>query len=456
MPTADYNNKKILILGLGREGAASLRFFLENCPGATLGVADRASAAALSPAVSAILAQNPAIARHLGPDYLSWIDNYDVIVKSPGLPIHNAQIEAAFTQGKITSQTRIFFDLCPGHLIGVTGTKGKSTTSSIICSMLKKAGKKALLIGNIGTPMLDYLKDADSATYCVCELSAHQLYDLQKSPQIAVLLNIYPEHLDYYKNLSEYICAKANIAKFQSQNDLLVYNSANADVAVIAAHSSARKIAFNEYEWQYNGKTALIGKYNLENAKIGAIVGRELGINDDTINAAIAEFKPLDNRLEFVGNFNGADYYNDSLSTIQESAVAAIESLGPKLQTLIAGGFDRNQPFNKLAAAILKSGIESLILFPTTGEKIWQEVQKAVAVLQAAQGEVVIRPYFVDTMEEAVARALEITAPGRICALSAASASFGGFRDYAERGASFRQNLERLAADRAPEAAVNI
>ncbi len=456
MQADNYDNKKILILGLGREGAASLRFFLDNYPGATLGVADRATADQINPTVSAILMQNPAILRHLGSGYLSCLDSYDVIVKSPGLPIHIPQIAAAFAQGKITSQTRIFFDLCPGYLIGVTGTKGKSTTSSIVCSILKKAGKKALLIGNIGTPMLGYLRDVGPDTFCVCELSAHQLYDLQKSPRIAVLLNIYPEHLDYYKDLSEYIFAKSNIAKYQSQNDLLVYNSANIEVAAIAARSVARKIAFNEYEWRYEGKTALIGKYNLENAKIGAIIGRELGVDDNAINAAIAEFKPLDNRLEFVGNYNGADYYNDSLSTIQESAVAAIESLGLKLQTLIAGGFDRQQPFNKLAAAILKSGIESLILFPTTGEKIWREVQEAATTSGVAQNGLMVKPYFVETMEEAVARALETTAAGRICALSAASASFGGFRDYAERGASFRQNLERLAADCAPEAAVKI
>jgi UDP-N-acetylmuramoyl-L-alanine---L-glutamate ligase len=456
MNPAEFGGKKILILGLGREGLSTLRFFLDNYPDTFLGVADRAEESKVNPEIGEILAQNPAIRRHLGENYLSCLPDYDIIVKSPGLPIHLPEIEAAFAQGKITSQTRIFFDLCPGTLIGVTGTKGKSTTSSIIYAILKRADKKVSLVGNIGTPMIDFLKEADPDTFFVCELSAHQLYDLTKSPRIAVLLNIYPEHLDYYKDFSEYIFAKANIAKFQAKSDLLIYNSANHEVAQIAGRSPARKIAFNEYDWKYNGKTDLIGKYNLENAKIGAIVGLELGIKDDDINAAIADFKPLDNRLEFVGNFNGADFYNDSLSTIQESAVAAIESFGPGLQTLIAGGFDRHQPFDKLAAAILRSRIDSLILFPTTGERIWKEIESRAANENLATRLAQLKPYFVEKMDEAVARALESTAPGRICALSAASASFGGFRDYAERGASFRASLIRQAKTSAKEPAVKL
>jgi len=189
-----------LILGLGREGAATLKFILKNFPNTVLGVADRAEKSKISPTIRDILDQNPGIGRHLGDDYLASINDYDIIIKSPGLPIHIPEIETAFAQGKITSQTRIFFDLCPGVLIGVTGTKGKSTTSSIIYEIIRRSNKKVFLIGNIGTPMIDYLKDIDRDTFCVCELSAHQLYDLTKSPHIAVLLNIYPEHLDYYKD----------------------------------------------------------------------------------------------------------------------------------------------------------------------------------------------------------------------------------------------------------------
>ncbi len=449
-----YCGKKILILGLGREGAASLRFFLANYPQISLGVADKTDPENLSPQIKEILSQNPAIKTHLGDNYLESLAKYDLIVKTPGIPIHIPEIEKARGEGKIISQMAIFFEQYPGTIIGITGTKGKSTTSSIIHDVLCKGGKRVTLAGNIGTPVIDFLGGAGKEDYFVCELSAHQLYDLQKSPRIAVLLNIYPEHLDYYKDFSEYIFAKANIAKFQSKADFLIYNSANREVNQIAARSEAQKIAFNEYDWHYSGKTALIGKYNLENAKIGAIVGRLLAIKDTDIDAAIAEFKPLAHRLEFVGNFDGVDFYNDSLSTIQESAVAAIESFGSGLQTLIAGGFDRHQPFDKLGQAILDSEINNLILFPSTGQRIWEETRRTAALAGKTRRLQEIMPFFTDSMEEAVRWALSHTQARRIAALSAASASFGGFRDYADRGQSYRECLTRLAKSYSDAAAV--
>ena len=441
-----YDNKKILILGLGREGLISLKFFLENCPGSEIGVADRSDASQLNPEIKELVAQNPDIKVFEGKDYLSGLNDYDIIVKTPGIPIHIAEIEQAFRKGKITSQTEIFMRQCPGTIIGVTGTKGKSTTSSIIYEILKAAGKRASLVGNIGTPMLSFLKGSDKNDFFVCELSAHQLYGLKNSPHISVLLNLYQEHLDYYNDFNEYICAKANIAIHQTKEDYLIYNSANPEVNAIARASLAKKIAFNEYDWKFGGKTALIGDFNLENAKIGAIIGRIYGIGDDIIEQAISNFKPLDNRLEFVGNFNGVDCYNDSLSTIQESAVAAIRGLGDRVQTLIAGGFDRHQPFDKLAQTIMESNIETLLLFPKTGRRIWDEIEKRASAVGNGERLKAIKPYFVQTMEEAVKLALTNTGRGQICLLSAASASFGNFRDYAERGDCFKKCLAAVGA----------
>lgn len=439
-----FKGKKILILGLGREGLASLRFFLENCSDCQIGVSDKVDFDQLNPEAREIIARNAAIAIHSGEEYLSKLSDYDVIVKAPGIPIHIPEIEQAFAQGKMTSQTEIFLNQCPGTMIGVTGTKGKSTTSSIIYEILRNAGKNVALVGNIGTPMISFLKAADYDSFFVCELSVHQLYNLKKSPHISVLLNLYQEHLDYYKDFSEYIRAKANIAIHQSKSDYLIYNSADKEIFKIAQKSSANKIAFNEYEWTFEGKTALIGKFNLENAKIGAIIGRLLGIGDDIINKTITEFRPLSNRLEMVGNFNGADFYNDSLSTIQESAVAAIEGLGKRVQTLIAGGFDRHQPFEKLAGAILASDIKNLILFPPTGKRIWEEVENQARLLGQEGHFESLKPYFVQTMEEAATLAINNTECGRICLLSAASASFGNFRDYADRGDSYKKWLVLL------------
>jgi UDP-N-acetylmuramoylalanine--D-glutamate ligase len=445
MDLSFYRDKKILILGLGREGFDSLSFFLRICPGAEIGIADRIESDKLGPQFRDVMDKNPQIRAFLGENYLLAINDYDVIVKTPGIPIHIAEIEQAFVQDKITSQTEIFFEQCPGMIVGVTGTKGKSTTSSITYEVLKAAGKNVSLLGNIGTPMLSFLEGAGVESIFVCELSAHQLYNLKKSPHIAVLLNIYREHLDYYKDFEEYIRAKANIAIHQSEEDILIYNSSNAEVGAIAGKSKARKIAFNEYSWKYPEKTNLIGAFNLENAKIAAIIGRELGIKDEVIDRAIAEFKPLENRLEFVGNFNGVDYYNDSLSTIQESAVVAIEGFGGRVQTLIAGGYERNQPFEKLAESILASRIKNLVLFPTTGQRIWDQIKRVAGPSEKTARLAEIATFFTESMEEAVIYARKNTVAGSVCLLSAASASFNNFRDYADRGNQFRACVRKLA-----------
>lgn len=437
----DYRGKKILILGMAREGTDSLRYFLKHHPSLEVAAADRLEPQKLGESARELLKNNPQIRYFGGNGYLSAIDDYDLAVKSPGVPIHLPEIEAAFKQNKITSQSEIFFNECPGKIIGVTGTKGKSTTASIIYAILQCAGKKVFLLGNIGEPMLSYLDAGDKETFFVCELSAHQLYNLKRSPAAAVWLNIYPEHLDYYNNYNEYILAKANIALHQSKEDYFIYNSAIPEIAAIAAKSSAQKIAFNEYDWNFSGKTKLIGDFNMQNAKVGAIIGRLFGVSDEIIDAAIENFKPLDNRLEFVGSFAGIDCYNDSLSTIQESAVAAISVLGDRVKILIAGGFDRGQPFDKLAAAILSGSIETLILFLPTGSRIWQEIEDQAAILGKQERLAELRHYFAETMEEAVDLVFENGKNGQICLLSAASASFGGFADYADRGHRFKECL---------------
>ncbi len=437
----DYSGKKILILGLAREGIDSLRYFLEKYPTVQIAAADRAEAGKLSLAAAELLARNPQVRFFGGISYLETLDCYDLIVKSPGIPIHLPSVEAAFEKGKITSQTEIFFKECPGTIIGVTGTKGKSTTASIIYEIIKRSGKKTFLLGNIGEPMLSYLSRADKDTFFVCELSAHQLYNLKRSPHIAVVTNIYPEHLDYYKNYNEYILAKMNICLHQTKNDHFIYNGQIKEIIPWLKKTKAQKIDFSAIDWRFEGETALTGEFNMENAKIGAIVGRLLGVADNVIDAAIADFKPLPNRLEFVGNFGGIDCYNDSLSTIQESAVAAIEALGPRVQTLIAGGFDRNQPFDKLARAVLNSEIRNLVMLPTTGIKIWREIEKQ-AELSGKVGrfrELECCP--AANMREAVDLVFAKTEKGKICLLSAAAASFGGFADYADRGRQFRECL---------------
>ena len=443
MELNEFNGKKILVLGLGREGRDTLNFLLKWVPEAVGGVADGQAEDKVGNEVKEAI-KGKQIRCHFGPDYLLGLDDYDIVIKSPGIPIHIPEIEAAFKKNKITTQTQIFFDHCRGTIIGVTGTKGKSTTASLINSVLLAAEYNSRLIGNIGQPVLSFMEGSGKDDFFVYELSAHQLYGLTQSPHIAVLTNLYPEHLDYYSDFNEYILAKSNIAIHQTKNDFFIYNSQINECRDIAGKSLAKKFAFNESDWRPSCETKLKGEVNLGNMKIAAIVGNILGIDSGKIESAVCNFKPLPHRLESVGSFKGIKFYNDSLSTIQESAVAAIESLGSDLQTLIAGGFDRHQPFDKLARSILDSSIDNLILFAPTGQRIWDELINKSQTPEGTRRVETINHFFVNSMDEAVGLAFRNTKPGKICLLSAASASFGGFRDYAERGEAFEFDSETI------------
>jgi len=441
-----FTRKNILIIGLGREGLDSFLFFRRLFPKKTIGLADRSPLESLDPVLRKTIVGDGYVKLYLGADYLKAIADYDIAVKAPGIPIHLPEIEQAYFAGKVTWQTKIFFDLCPGTIIGVTGTKGKSTTSALIFSVLKAAGKPVKLLGNIGKPILMDLMAAKKGDYFVLELSSHQLFDLKKSPHIAVLLNLYEEHLDYYRDFAEYAQAKANITLYQSERDFLIYNSQNKETAAIAGKTKARKIAFNQYDWDFRAaELPLVGEFNYQNAKVAAIVGKILKIKKGDINKALKKFKPLEHRLELVGKYDGIEFYDDSLSTIQESAIAAIDGLGDKVQTLIAGGFDRGQPFNELAAKILNSKIGTLILFPTTGQRIIKEVERLAGDLGRGARFGAIKYFFAASMDEAVKTAYDRTESGRICLMSCASSSFSLFKNYEEKARLYKQYLKKYA-----------
>lgn len=455
MTLKDLENKTILILGLGREGMDSFSFLRKLFPKKILGLADQKKIKNKKLKIK----NDKRIRWHLGEDYLKALKNYDVIIKSPGIPIHLPEVEKAFKERKITSQTEIFFANCDGTIIGITGTKGKSTTASLIYKILKDCPERSQmvhLVGNIGKPALSHLLKPNENKIFVYELSSHQLTGLKRSPHIAVFLNIFPEHLDYYKDFEEYVRAKQNITRWQKRNDYLIYNSEDKTVKKIAKSSSAQKIPFNSKNLfdffrrceksQIFSLTSLIGEHNFQNIAAAVAVGKIFQIPSKKIIAAIREFKPLSHRLEFVGVYNGVRFYNDSLSTAPETAIAAIDALGDDIQTIILGGYDRGLNFKKLAKRILKSRLENIIFLPATGERIWQSILEESQKKKKYRG--LPRCFFVcparskkgaDYMKAAAELAYKYTKKGKVCLMSPASPSFGLFKDYKERGNLFKR-----------------
>jgi UDP-N-acetylmuramoylalanine--D-glutamate ligase len=434
MKLETLKNKKILILGFGREGEDTFEFLSKIFPENIFGIADKDKNCKLK-------IENCKLRKvkwHLGENYLRALKYYDVIIKSPGIPIHLPEVERAFKEGKITSQTEIFFENYKGKIVGITGTKGKSTTASLIYKVLKEGGLKVRLAGNIGKPVLNYLISSKEDEIFVYELSSHQLYNLKISPHVAVFLNIYPEHLDYYKDFNEYLMAKANITLWQKKNDFLVYNFKDKNVREIAKKSKAKKIPIKDYSNVLKNigikKIPFYGEFYGLNIACAIEVGKIFGVEKKKIKKAIEKFRPLPHRLEYVGKFKGIDFFNDSLSTIPQTTIAALNSLREKVQTLILGGYDRGLDFKELAKEILKRKIENLILFPETGDRIWREILK-----QVKDDSRLPKAILVQNMKDAVKIAFEITEKGKICLLSPASPSFGIFRDYKERGNLFKK-----------------
>ncbi|MBU0547009.1 MAG: UDP-N-acetylmuramoyl-L-alanine--D-glutamate ligase [Patescibacteria group bacterium] len=419
MKLKELKNKKILILGFGKEGIDTLKFLRKLFPEKTFGIADRTES------VKRKAKSEKLIKRHLGENYLRELKDYDVIIKSPG--ISPKEIKPYLKRGQIiTSQTEIFFENCPGKIVGITATKGKSTTASLIYEILKKNGLKAHLVGNIGKPVLSLLSSAIDKDIYVYELSSHQLFNLKKSPQIAVFLNIFPEHLDYYKSFKEYAEAKANITKYQNKKDFLVYNSNDKLVRYIAKKSKAKKIPIK-------------GEYYELNKIAAREVGKIFKIPGKKITEAIKNFKSLPHRLELVGTFKGITFYNDALSTIPEATIYAFNFLGNNVQTIMLGGFDRGLNFKKLAKEVLKSKIKNLILFPTTGQIIWKEISKIMTNKNP------LKHFFVDNMPDAVKIAYQQTSKNKICLLSTASSSFSIFKDYKEKGNLFKKYVKKYS-----------
>jgi len=441
---SDKQYKKILILGFGVEGKDAYCYLKKKYPLATFAIADR----------NEIIIPSKNVKLFCGKNYLRKINDYDLILKSPGIPSSLKEIKKAEKNGAvITTLANIFFNECKGKIIGVTGTKGKSTTATLIYKILKEAKKDAYLVGNIGNTPLKYLNsNFGKHKIFVYELSSYQLSTLKKSPNISVFLSIFPDHMPYHGSFKNYRDSKANIAKFQDKNDYFIYNSGYEFIDELAKNSKGKTIDYknaclikdnaiyygNE-KIIYLKEIKLLGEHNIENIFACICVAKIFKIPADVISKAIKNFRCLEHRLELVGNYQGITFYDDAISTTPESTIAAIEVFKDKLGTIFLGGEDRGYIFSALAKKIADYNVQNIVLFPETGEKIQQKI------IEIYNKKRIKLPRFLKTksMEEAVKFAYKHTPPGRICLLSTASPSYSVFKNFIEKGNLFKEEVKK-------------
>lgn len=432
-----FKNKKVALLGLGIEGKDALNFL--SGKGALITLFDRKSEKDLD--FEGV--NKDGIKLSLGEDYLKeGLLDFDFIVRSPGIYRYIPEIVEAEKNGvEVTSAIKIFFDECPAKIIGVTGTKGKGTTLTLIYEILSSAGKEVYLSGNIGKPYLDLLPVLGPTSYIVMEMSSFQLIDMEKSPDIAVVLNITTDHLDWHRDRDEYVSAKESIVKFQKPNDFKVINGEYETSRNFVNLGKGKTVLFSKgkLEEKYKENLLLRGEHNLENIAAAVEVGRVVGISEEIILKAVKSFKGLEHRLELVDEIGGVTFYNDSFATSPQPTIAAINSF-TEPETLILGGSDKGLDYRELADGIEKrKNVKNIILIGDTARKIKD-------ALENKNLKVKIYELGFMSMEKIVKKAHQVSEKGSVVVLSPASASFDMFKNYKERGNQFKAAVENLKA----------
>lgn len=427
---------KIAILGFGKEGQSAYRYY--DKAGNDITVHDNDSKIHLPNGTSAIL----------GDDAFAELDSYgyDLLLRSPGLRIDKAQIKTP-----ITTPTAEFMKLCPAEIIGVTGTKGKGTTATLIEQMLTESGQRTHLLGNIGAPALDELPNIKPSDVVVYEMSSFQLYDIQSSPHVAVCLFVTEDHLDWHSDLAEYHAAKGNIFKYQTSIDVAVYYNQNPTSKTLANLSSAA----TSYSYGDNGDVfirdgkiiafgsavidveavGLPGVHNLQNicAAICAVWPYTQDIS--AIKKVIEAFTGLPYHIEHVLDKAGVSYYNDSFSTNPTSAIAAVRSFDQPI-VLFLGGFDKEANFEELAELLKSRKIRKIITYDKTGSRIHDLLlSKGIADVEYIVG---------DNFKAIIGTGVNYAQPGDIVLFSPACASWGMFSDYKARGQIFNDIITSI------------
>jgi UDP-N-acetylmuramoylalanine--D-glutamate ligase len=425
---------KIAIAGYGIEGKASYEYW--NTGEHEITIADERTEIELPNGVKSIV----------GEGAFSKLEGFDVVIRTASLPPNNIT-----TDGKIWSATNEFFAKCPAPIIGVTGTKGKGTTCSLIASILRAAGKNVHLVGNIGTPGLEILPQIQSEDIVVYELSSFQLWDIERSPHVGVCLLIEPDHMNVHADMTEYVTAKSNIARFQQPSDAFFFHPTNEYAAAIALQTSAQvnarydcaedrpSVYFDAHDFRFQNEAIcsldalqLRGEHNRENACAALSVAKYLGATNEAIEKGLRDFTGLPHRLKFVAEKNGVAYYDDSISTTQGSAIAALSSFTqPKV--IILGGSSKGTSYDKVIAKCAATNSKIIAIGETAGQIVEAAARLGAECVQQTGG-----------MKDVVTQAAAMAPAGSVVILSPASASFDMFKNYADRGDQFIATVEAL------------
>lgn len=444
------------VVGLGVSNLKLIRFLLAK--GAVVTACDQKSRADLGERAEAL--EQSGVTLATGPDYLAPLAQHQLIFLTPGMPKHLPEIQAARERGALISgEAALVLQLCRAPVIGVTGSAGKTTTTTLIGEILKSAGFETHVGGNIGTPLIDQVESIPPEAHVVMELSSFQLQLTgERSPAIAVLTNISPNHLDIHANMDEYISAKQNIYRYQKPHNWAVLNYDDPLVRSFAQAAPGRVAFFSRLTdpgtetcafireddliWRYRGmeyptlksfEIQLLGLHNLENCLAAMASAYLSGVGMNAIRRVLTSFAGVEHRLEPVRELNGTRWYNDSKATSPTEAVAALTTL-PAPIVLIAGGSDKGIPFDPMAP-LIQQKVKSLILTGPTAAKI-----EAAARAAGYGGKV----HHAGTMEEAVVLARTESAPGDSVLLSPGCASFNAYRNFEERGWHFKSLVRDL------------
>lgn len=476
----ELNGKKILIWGFGREGQSTLRFISSHCSDCVVDVADSDSevvAEGIHEVIATPLGTHPNL------------EGYDYIFKSPGIPLLGLSHEES---KRLTSQTQMFMDCYRDQIIGITGTKGKSTTASLTAHILSKCGKDAILVGNIGLPCFDFADRIREETIIVFELSCHQLEQLMTSPRTAVILNLYPDHLDHYETFDKYAAAKLHIFTYQMPGDRVLVNeqifcrmgseaavncstiwqALNIEVCVARNENaseeheeldtirevlpeatldvSARTVHVKDETFDIAPEdTELQGLHNVYNISVVYYLCHELyGVERNGFFEALKSFEGLPHRLMNVGTFDGVTYYDDSISTVCETAIQAVNSI-ENATVLIVGGMDRGISYTELVEYLPKSNLKNVLLLPDTGKRILSECNERFSDSISVH---LPKLTLCRNMADAVSKAAKMGRPGEAVVLSPAAASYGFYKDFAERGDDFARLVKEYYGGSGDEA----